>query len=127
MMDNYPPGAANDPRAPYNQPQDEEVEVMVTQTLSKETVLLVEDPHTFVEYDYDPLDGFTKVGITEYNDDLEEYYRNQDKTPLEIIKCCEKIAKQLTADGHRFYAGICISSLLEACDGWEEDEFKVED
>ena len=35
-MDNYPPGAANDPDAPYNEPRPEPCRVMVSLTLSKE-------------------------------------------------------------------------------------------
>jgi hypothetical protein len=34
-MINYPPGAANDPDAPYNQPLAEPYEVTVSMTLSK--------------------------------------------------------------------------------------------
>ena len=36
-MDNYPPGAARDPRAPYNQsdPPEVEVELTMTETLTK--------------------------------------------------------------------------------------------
>ena len=34
-MNNYPPGAANDPTAPYNQPLSEPYEVTVSMTLSK--------------------------------------------------------------------------------------------
>ena len=34
-MNNYPPGAANDPDAPYNQPLAEPYEVTVSMTLSK--------------------------------------------------------------------------------------------
>ena len=34
-MNNYPPGAANDPTAPYNQPLAEPYEVTVSMTLSK--------------------------------------------------------------------------------------------
>ena len=35
-MDNYPPGAANDPTAPYNEPLAEPYKVLVSITLSKE-------------------------------------------------------------------------------------------
>ena len=31
--DNYPPGAANDPNAPYNQPLDEDEEVALLQAI----------------------------------------------------------------------------------------------
>ena len=33
MSDNYPPGAANDPRAPYNQPLDEDEEIALLQAI----------------------------------------------------------------------------------------------
>ena len=35
-MDNYPPGAADDPRAPWNEPAPEPYQVWVSITLSKE-------------------------------------------------------------------------------------------
>ena len=31
--DNYPPGAANDPEAPYNQPLDEDEEIALLQAI----------------------------------------------------------------------------------------------
>lgn len=45
MLDNYPPGAANDPLAPYNQcdPEPIEVEVTVSITLSKTVKVYVDD------------------------------------------------------------------------------------
>ena len=33
MTDNYPPGAANDPDAPYNAPLDEDEEVALLQAI----------------------------------------------------------------------------------------------
>lgn len=33
MKDNYPPGAANDPEAPYNQPLDEDEEIALLQAI----------------------------------------------------------------------------------------------
>ncbi len=55
-MDNYPPGAANDPRAPYNQCENPEVEVEVTVsiTLSKTVKVLVTD--------YDLIDNVDEDG-----------------------------------------------------------------
>lgn len=54
-MDNYPPGAANDPRAPYNQSENPEVEVEVTVsvTLSKTVKVLVTDYELIEEVDED--------------------------------------------------------------------------
>ena len=33
VTDNYPPGAANDPEAPYNQPLDEDEELALLQAI----------------------------------------------------------------------------------------------
>ena len=33
MLDNYPPGAAYDPNAPYNQPLDEDEELALLQAI----------------------------------------------------------------------------------------------
>lgn len=54
-MDNYPPGAANDPRAPYNQKENPEVEVEVTVsvTLSKTVKVLVTDYELIEDFDED--------------------------------------------------------------------------
>ena len=39
MMDNYPPGAAHDPNAPYNEEPCPDIDVTVRATLVKDTVL----------------------------------------------------------------------------------------
>lgn len=54
-MDNYPLGAANDPRAPYNQCENPEVEVDVTVsiTLSKTVKVLVTDYDLIEDVDED--------------------------------------------------------------------------
>ena len=54
-MDNYPPGAANDPNAPYNQYENPEVEVEVTVsiTLSKTVKVLVTDYDIIDDVDED--------------------------------------------------------------------------
>ena len=38
-MDNYPPGAAHDPNAPYNEEPCPDIDVTVRATLVKDTVL----------------------------------------------------------------------------------------
>ena len=113
MTDNYPPGAANDPRAPYNEKPDPEIEVTVRSTLIKETVVIGCEAYQFVEYDYDPLD------------DLEECFRSQDKTPIQIIMDCQRIVGELLREKKRTYAGIYLPHLLDACEGWEEEELEV--
>ena len=108
-MDNYPPGAANDPRAPYNQPVDPAIEVTVRTTLVKETVIMADSSCVFPEYD----------------DDLGDYFRSQDKTAAEIITDCGRIVKELIRENRRRYADIYLPRLLDACDGWEEETLTV--
>ena len=45
MIDNYPPGAANNPNAPYNKrdPEPIEIEVTISMTLSKTVKIYVDD------------------------------------------------------------------------------------
>lgn len=125
-MDNYPPGAANDPRAPYNEMLDPEIEVTVRSTLIKETVVMGCAAYQYVEYDYDPVDGFCSGHlVTDAGDDLEECFRNQDKTPIQIIMDCKRIVGELLREKKRSYAGIYLPSLLDACEGWEEEEIEV--
>ena len=45
-MNNYPPGAANDPRAPYNERPLEEIDVTVKTSLIKETVIETSEGHS---------------------------------------------------------------------------------
>ena len=72
-MENYPAGAANDPRAPYNEPP--EVEVTVRQVLVKETCLLTSETHECVEREYDPCEGrYVYTAFRECDSDLKELY-----------------------------------------------------
>ncbi len=126
MMSNYPPGAENDPDAPYNEPQREEVEVLVKQTLTKEDVIYMPPAYSHVEYEYDPVEG-RNVGttITEYGDDLEEHYENQHLTPMEIIQKCKKIVQELRKNGERWYANVNLSELENECEDWEVEETAI--
>ena len=126
MTDNYPPGAADDPRAPYNEVPPTEVEVTVTATLTKETVVYAET-HDCVEYEIDPDTG-RREGIHYVEcDDVEAAYRDQEYTPSEIMTKCQKVCRQLKHDGHRWYAGVNIERLADSCDGWEEEELMIND
>ena len=84
------------------------------------------EAYQFVEYDYDPLDGFLGGHlVTEAGDDLEECFRSQDKTPIQIIMDCQRIVGELLREKKRTYAGIYLPHLLDACEGWEEEELEV--
>lgn len=128
MNDNYPPGAANDPRAPYNEPEWPEIEVTARATLVKETVVLGSGTHTCTECEIEPDGSRSYVSFSESDDDVRELFRDQEKSPMELITALERIVTQLMkAQKLRFYARYNLSELLNACDGWEETELTVED
>ena len=49
-MDNYPPGAAHDPNAPYNEEPCPDIDVTVRATLVKDTVLTGRYEHRVADY-----------------------------------------------------------------------------
>ena len=61
------------------------------------------------------------------NDDIMELYREQQRTPLEIIGCCERILKWLLKKGIYNFENISLSQLRSECLGWCEESLKVGD
>ena len=126
MNDNYPPGAANDPRAPYNERPGMETEVTIRTTLIKETVVESSEGHWVQESEIEPDGSRSTVGFYETDEDLKETFLGAHRSAIQIIRDCEKIAKALLADGNRFYATIYIPTLIDDCEDWEEEELKIE-
>ena len=126
MNNNYPPGAANDPNAPYNEVPMPEVEVKVTAKLYKETVVFAEK-HDCVEYEIDPDTG-RRVGIhyTEC-DDVREAYEDQEYTPDEIMQNCIKVCQELIKEQKPWFAHVNIQKLMDSCEGWAQEELEVEE
>lgn len=125
MSDNYPPGAANDPRAPYNERPGLETEVTVKTTLVKETMIETSEGHMVCESEIEPDGSRSTVGFYETDEDLKETFLGAHRSAIQIIRDCEKIAKALLADGNRFYATIYIPTLIDDCEDWEEEDFRV--
>ena len=125
MIDNYPPGAANDPRAPYNERPGMETEVTIRTTLIKETVVESSEGHWVQESEIKPDGSRSTVGFYETDEDLKETFLGAHRSAIQIIRDCEKIAKALLADGNRFYATIYIPTLIDDCEDWEEEDFRV--
>ena len=122
MNSNYPPGAANDPRAPYNERPLKEVDVTVKTSLIKETVVETSEGHYVRETEIEPDGSRSTIGFYETDEDLKEAFLNAHRSAIQIIRDCEKIAKALLADGKRFFAGIYIPILIDDCEDWEEEE-----
>lgn len=114
-MDNYPPGAANDPRAPYNQKEPEtiKVKVCVSVTYSKELEVEVEEGYSEI----DLRDAVRDAGILP-NDVLEEEHLRLRK----FIKAREKSADPT----YKKYLKKLIARR-DKCKPWHEDELEVID
>ena len=124
-MNNYPPGAANDPRAPYNERPGMETEVTVKTSLIKETVIETSEGHYVQETEIEPDGTRSTVGFYETDEDLKETFLNAHRSAIQIIRDCEKICNALLKDGKRFYASIYIPTLVDDCDDWEEENFEI--
>ena len=125
MNDNYHPGAANDPRAPYNERPMEEVDVTVKTSLIKETVVETSEGHWVHETEIEPDGTRSTVSFYETDENLEETFLDTHRSAIQIIRDCEKIAKVLLLNGKRFFAGIYLPTLIDDCDDWEEEDFEI--
>ena len=126
MKDNYPPGAANDPQAPYNERPTEEVEVTVKTSLIKETVVETSEGHMVCETEIEPDGTRSHVSFFEPDVDLKEAFLDAHRPAIQIIRDCEKICTQLIKVGNRYFADIYLPTLADDCQDWEEDEFEVD-
>lgn len=112
--DNYPLGAANDPRAPWGQeaaPQD--VNVVVSQTLSRPTTLKVSDYKIDVDiYDFSDTDFKKAYEKQEYDISellivLQTYLKN------DIQSCLEESKKKR------------LELILKCSENWVVDELEI--
>lgn len=79
-MNNYPPGAANDPDAPYNEPLSEPYQVLVSITLSKEfTINITKSTDRKVNEDDVRLEKWLP-------DDMLEAIANQDSEKIKYMR-----------------------------------------
>jgi hypothetical protein len=125
MNSNYPPEAANDPRAPYNEKPMEEVDVTVKTILVKETVVETSEGHWVRETEIEPDGSRSTVSFYETDEDLKETFLNANRSAIQIIRDCEKICQELVKNGMRFYAGIYLPTLIDDCEDWEEEEIVI--
>ena len=125
MSDNYPPGAANDPRAPYNEKPLLEVDVTAKSTLIKETVVETSECHTVVEREIEADGSYSTIAYEEPEIDLRDAFESEQRRPIQIIRDCQKICQELVRVGNRFFAGIYLPTLVDDCDDWEEEEILV--
>ena len=102
-----------------------ETEVTVRTTLIKETVVETSEGHMVCESEIEPDGSRSTVSFYETDEDLKETFLNAHRSAIQIIRDCEKICKALLADGNRFFASIYIPTLIDDCEGWEEEEIII--
>jgi len=126
-MNNYPPGAANDPNAPYNQEEIPEIGVTVKQVLVKETCIQSYGGHYEVDSEYDPTEG--RYVHSQYWEpgNVEEDFREQCRTASDCLADCCKVLAALKQAGIRSVAKVNIETLLDDCEGWEHEELEVKE
>lgn len=124
--DNYPLGAASDPRAPYNEPRPVETDVTVRVVMVKQTSLTGCGCYVEREYEYDATLGcHVCTAHPEPAQSLREAFDEQQRSPRQIIEACAALCRQLQREGHVRYAGVNLSDLCMDCEGWDDEETEI--
>ena len=122
MLSNYGYGLTDDsPNTPWNEPiiPERDFDVCVSQTLSKNTIIVTQD----YQPEFDEETGYTDANTDET--DWKKAYCDVAMTPLEIIGAAEKIAKALLEQGQTRIGGVYLKNLVKECEGWVEDDIEV--
>ena len=117
FMGNFPPGAANDPYAPYNQvdPPEKMFDVAVSCSLSKDAEIMSDD-----------YDEYGDNGAGELNNPIEAYTDNE-YTVEEILDFARQCAElMLTKHDYSIKSKYGLKRMLDSCKGWSVDEENVE-
>lgn len=123
----YPPGAENDPRAPWNQSDPEPVSQDIEYSCTMRRTANVETT------DYTPgsvekeWDGDGYIAVRDGDDfsdtDWLGEYKQQYRTPLQLIELLRDTAKELAEGNMPEKRASFWSDVIEECNGWElEDE-----
>lgn len=142
--DNYPPGAANDPNAPYNEVEvpEKNFEVTCSQSLSKAITVTTNNyipGASGCDYEPDGEGGFSSIGWQDPDDTSDTNWRTAykesgHKTPLQLIEMLKEylekdlsnvdtIAKETNQD--RTFLKRKFEHLIEECKDWVEDDLEI--
>lgn len=114
LLGNYPPGAADDPYAPYNEvdPPDKLFDIVMSCSLSKEL--------SVYSHDYDPY-GCNGAGLL---NNPTNAYSEHNYTIQELLGILKEVAKEkLTEKNNNTYKW---KQVLQDCEGWTVDEENAE-
>lgn len=146
--DYYPAGAYNDPNAPYNQHDNEpiDVDVNITITLSKDTTISTCDyiADEWEDWDSDDEGGVVHTGGIDYDfsnvDFVEEYGKSEFTIPQlldELVKLAQDKINSIrdsqefsesgkTRNGKKIQEIRRLQAIINDASGWEEQETEVE-
>ena len=130
--DYYPPGAYNDPNAPWNEVEvpEEDFEITCSQSLSK-TVTVTTNNYipgaSGVDYESDDEGGVYASAWHDAPDTTDtnwadEYHENDYHTPLQLIELFGQFLEEQKAHGIVFKSPKFTDHLIEECKDWNEDE-----
>lgn len=137
--DYYPPGAYNDPNAPWNEPSIPEIEfeVTISQTLSKGTNVTTNDYTPQCDMGEEDGIGYCNKWNDTSNTDWKKAYEDEHFTPLELIGKLREyvemhlvvIEMELAAENPKTakttLKAVELRRLLKECDDWCEDETEI--
>lgn len=130
----YPPGTEFDPNSPWNEAELKpvQVEVTISQSLSKSTVIEVTDYiiNEWEDTEYIKEEGISRTGKGidyDFSDsDLKEAYETQEYTIPELL---EYLKSYLINDIAQCIEGSSrkklLQCILKGCEGWNVDETEV--
>jgi len=111
---NYPPGAATDPSAPWNQVDPEELEFAadVTVTLAKTATVMSDDYDSWGDHCHD----------------LYEAYERSECSVITMLDYLRRyVERDLANKDYSLASKQRLECLLTSCQGWEEVETDVEE
>lgn len=126
--DYYPPGAYDDPDAPFNEKEipEKEFGVLCSQTLSRSVPCITND------YDSEGEELDEDGNIVPINIDTSEtcwedvYAENDHRTPLQLINLFKNyLSNKLTGNPPMPESPSFLKHLIKDCEGWIEDETVV--
>lgn len=125
MYDNYPPGAAHDPSAPYNEPviPERDFDVEVTITMSK--VVTITTDNYVPEYDDEDGHTYANTENTEWDKEFENSGHFTIADLIEELK--GYVVEDMKTCAPNTGKGAHLQRLLLACEDWETIEESYEE
>lgn len=125
MYDNYPPGAAHDPNAPYNEPliPERDFDVEVTITMSK--VVTITTDNYVPECDDEDGSMYANTENTEWDKEFENSGHFTIADLIEELK--GYVVEDMKTCAPNTGKGAHLQRLLLACEDWETIEESYEE